>query len=160
MNIKLGIAAVLVIFGCYSCKKSNTATPTVATIGSAANIDSIAGYYVGTTSGDSIYTYTDGTGAVKQWIQSFSWPDTIQLSSADSISITAASKYYNITYGYGDSLTFEFVSYLQNQTLGQNGYSAYNTTLVDSANSVNHVIIDVWYSYNKHYQSNVTLLRR
>jgi len=159
MNVKtVSIALILLIFVCFSCQKNNNnnVSPTLT----IPNIDSIKGYYYGITSGDSIYTYTDGSGKKQQWIQSFSWNDTLYVTSADTASITAASKYYTLNFGYGDSLTVNYITFLQNQTLGQNGYVIYNASLCDTTLTEDHLTINIWYSYNKHIVSNFVLYSR
>ena len=161
MNVKHSLyIIVLLISICFSCKKSTTTATPVVAVSTTANIDSITGTYTGTTSGDSIYTFVDTNGVAHQWLQSFSWPDTILVTSSDTATITAMSKYYNISYFYGDSLTIDSVTVLQNQVLGQNGYVINNTILTDTANNINHLIINVWYNYNKHLTSTVALLKR
>ena len=119
------------------------------------------GYYAGITSGDSLYYYTDSAGIVRYKIQSFSWPDSLVVTSPDSVSIAIASKFYNITFGYGDSLTlFDSVSYLQNYTLGQSGNIVYNAVLIDTANNINHIGVTIAYGYNKNITSNFALYKR
>ena len=156
LKVRLSVVVLLVI-SVYSCKKSaSTATPTVKA-STIANIDSITGYYVGTTSGDSIYTKSDGS----QVINSFSWPDTLHITSPDTATIIASSKYYTISYFYGDSLTAaDSVTTLRNQTTGENGYVVFSSSLLDTANSINHLIINIAHNYNKRLTSNVTLYKR
>lgn len=157
MTVKLRLSIILIaVVSCFSCKKSTTATPT-ATASTIANIDSITGYYAGITSGDSIFTNADGSQA----LHSFSWPDTLHISSPDTASIIVTSKYFTINYSYGDSLTaVDSVTTLQNVALGQNEYVVYNTILTDTANNINHLIINTWYNYTKHVVSNVRLYKR
>ncbi len=158
MTIKLRLSVLLLtVVSCFSCKKSTTTTTNTTSVSTIANIDSITGFYAGTTSGDSIYTNANGN----QVIYSFSWPDTLQVTSPDTANIIATSKYYTINYSYSYNLTAtDSITVLQNYTLGDNGYIAYNTVLLDTANSVNHIIINTWYSYTKHTVTNVTLYKR
>lgn len=153
----------LIVVACYSCKKSsNTVVTTPSTI--YTNIDSMTGFYAGTTSGDSIYTYTDASGKPQQWIHSFSFPDTLTVTSPDTTTIAVSSKYYNTSFSYGDSLSLVFtnvttdVSYtvttLQNQISGQ------TTTFTDSTSGINHVIVKTSNGYMKSVTSNVTLYKR
>ena len=157
MNFKVSLSIIILLAAtCFCCKKSTTATPTIL-VSTAANIDSITGIYTGITSGDSIFTKPDGS----QVLQSFSWPDTLQITSPDSATIIATAKYYTTTYTYGDSLTAtDSITTLQNLAQGPTGYVTYNTTLLDTANNINHVIVNIYYTYNKHIISNVTLYKR
>ena len=156
MNLKLTAFIALslaVLF--FACKK-NVPAPSVLQV-TEADIDSITGIYVGTTSGDSIVTAPDGTQTVK----SFSWPDTLNVTSPDTTNIIVTSKYYAINYPYGDSLTqYDSVTVLQNQTLGDNGFVLYNTVLTDTANLINHIVINTQYTYTKNVVTNAYLLRR
>ena len=155
MNAKISLSVVLLsIILFFACKK--TTSPTVLQL-TLANIDSITGIYIGTTSGDSIYTDSNG----KQTVNSFSWPDTLNITSPDTSNIIVASKYFTVNYPYGDSLTqYDSVTILQNETLGQNGYVIYNTVLTDTANLVNHIVINTQYTYNKNLVTNVYLYKR
>ena len=155
MNVKLTaviVLSVIVLF--FACKK-NVPAPTVLQV-TQADIDSITGIYVGTTSGDSIVTAANGT----QTINSFSWPDTLTVTSPDTSNIIVASKYYTVNYPYSDALTQYTLTTLQNETLGNNGYVIYNTVLTDTADLINHIVINTQYSYSKNVVTNVYLLRR
>ena len=159
MNVKHVLASLLLLTViCFSCKKNQTTVVPTTTV---ANIDSITGHYYGTTSGDSIYNSYTGTGGVQeQVVKSFSWVDTLNVTSSDTAHITVSSNYYNVTFTYGDSLTIYPFTFLQNDVAGQNGYVSFNSTLSDTTGGVNHLIINVWYSYNKHYTSDVLLYKR
>lgn len=136
--------------------QKNVPAPSILQV-TEANIDSITGLYVGITSGDSIVTAPDGS----QSIHSFAWPDTLNITSPDTTNIIVASKYYTVNYPYGDSLTqYDSVTILQNQTLGDNGFVLYNTVLTDTANLINHIVINTQYTYTKNVVTNVHLLKR
>ena len=158
MNVKHVLASLLLLtVVCFSCKKNKSTVVPTTTV---ANIDSITGHYYGTTSGDSIYSYTGTGGVQEQVVKSFSWTDTLNVTSSDTAHITVSSNYYNVTFTYGDSLTIYPFTFLQNDVAGQNGYISFNSTLSDTTGGVNHLIINVWYSYNKHYTSDVLLYKR
>ena len=166
MNVKHQLALIIMsfVFVCFSCKKSSNSNTTSVSTSTIANIDSLEGTYSGTTSVDSIYTYTDSTGKTEQWVRSFTWPDTLTVTATDTVSITVVSKFYSVTFPYYDSLTFDYITDLQNTT-AQNGYLAYNATLIDTTSvasllDVNHLLINVGYGYNKYYYSNFVLYRR
>jgi len=167
MNVKyqLPVIIIFLLFVCLSCNKNNNSTSTNTATTTIANIDSITGTYTGITSVDSIYNYTDSAGKAQQWVHSFSWPDTLHVTSADTASITVVSKFYTVTFPYGDSLTLDYITDLQNTT-GQNGYLAYNATLIDTTYFGNpligadHINVTVGYGYNKYYYSNVALYSR
>jgi hypothetical protein len=160
----LALSIALVVLVNFSCKKSSSTTAVIASQNSSIYIDSIAGYYAGTTSGDSVYTYIDSTGKPAQWVHSFSLPDTIFVSSPDSISIHVSSKYFAAVLPYGDSLTITSVdintdiasvsTMLQNTVLGQ--FTSFN----DTASSINHIILNVGNSGAKSFQSSVYLYNR
>jgi len=156
MNVKLTVVVVLsVIVLFFACKK-NVPAPTILQV-TQADIDSITGMYIGITSGDSIVTAADGT----QTINSFSWPDTLKITSPDTTNIIVVSKYYTVDYPYSDALTqYDSVTTLQYEALGNNGYVLYNTVLTDTANNVNHVVINTQYSYVKNLVTNVYLYKR
>lgn len=159
MDVKrILVPVILFIFICYSCKKNNNnvVTPT-STI---ANIDSITGSYYGTTTGDSLFSYKDSTGVMHQWVHSFTWADTLQVTSSDTLNITVVSKFYTITFPYYDSLTLYPLTYLTIGTPGQGANGSYNASLTDTTDLINHLVVNVWYGYNKQYTSNVLLYKR
>jgi len=159
MTVKRLLACVLLIsVFCYSCKKSNNATVTSLT--TAANIDSLVGHYQGTTSGDSVYDYTDSLGNKAQWVHSFSVPDTLIVTSPDTATILVTSKYYSVSFPYGDSLTFAYVTNLQNGLAIDNGYFQCNAVMTDTTDGPNHMIVNLEFSYTKNVISNVTLYQR
>ncbi len=163
MKVKLVSAAVVLsILFCYSCKKTKTTTTTSALeLAIIANIDSMKGYYAGTTSGDSVYYYTDTSGTVKYGIRSFSWPDSLVVTSADTASITVVSRTYTVTFPYSYYYTsIDSVSYLRQYTPGDGGYLPFNAFLVDTANGINHLAINISYGANKHMTSNFALYKR
>jgi hypothetical protein len=160
MNVRFQLALAMLLLVCFSCKKSNNSTTTSSTLITTVNIDSMKGYYVGTTSGDSIYVYTDTAGKKQQWVHTFTGQDTLVVTSPDTATITVSSKYYTISFPYGDSLTFSYVTNLQKASLEDNGYYVYNAQLTDTASGVNHMLVNVNYSYVKNIISNVLLYKR
>jgi hypothetical protein len=161
-HILASVIILLVVVFC-ACKKSTNNTTAVATT-TIADIDSLTGHYAGTTSFDSIYTYTDSTGNTQQWVHSAVWPDTLLVTANDTASVTVTSKFYTVTLPYGDSLTFDYITNLQTTT-GQNGYLTYSATLIDttyvlSALALDHMVVNLGYGYNKYYHSNATLYSR
>jgi hypothetical protein len=119
------------------------------------------GYYAGSTSGDSLYYYVDLAGKLQYAVRSFSWPDSIVITAADTASITVTSRYYNITFPYYYYLTaFDSVSFLQNDSIGVGGYAPLNATLIDTANGVNHIAINISYGANKNITSSYALYKR
>ena len=161
MNLKLVLTSVifLVLF-CFSCQKSSTTTSSTS-FPPSGNIDSMKGYYAGITSGDSLYYYTDGSGKVQYAIRSFSLPDSMIITAADTMSITVATRFYNFTCPYYFYLTtIDTVSYLQTDSAGVGNYVLYNTTLIDTANGINHIAINVSYGYSKNYSSTFALYKR
>lgn len=158
-SICLLFIALSVVFS-FGCKKSNNTSGTTTNNNTVEKIDSMVGYYYGTTSGDSIYSYSDSTGT-HQWLNSFSWADTLVVTSPDTININIASKYYAVNFYYGDSLTmYDSVTNLQNSNVAQNGYVISNAIFSDTANGVNHIAVSVWYGYAKHLTSNFKLYKR
>ena len=154
-------ALLLFVLFCFSCKKSSTTTTTAATNTLAANIDSIKGYYAGTTKGDSIYYYTDTAGKVQYGIRTFSSYDSLIVTSADTANITVASKYYNVTFPYVYYYTLaDSTTYLQYYTQAESGYVGYYASLVDSANNVNHITVSVAPGHSKHFASTFVLYKR
>ena len=154
-------AALLFVIFCFSCKKSSTTTTTTTQTSVAANIDSIKGYYYGTTTGDSVYYYTDTAGTVQYAIHSFSNPDSLVVTSADTTSITVASKYYSITFPYvyyytgSDSVTF-----LVYNAQGQGGNITTSAVLVDTANNINHINVNISTGQHKRFTSTFALYKR
>ena len=169
MNVMRRLLLVMLLgFIFFSCKKSNNST-VAATVTNTANIDSIIGRYYGVTSGDSIYTYTDSTGKQQQWLRSFSWIDTLVVTSADSVSIAAQAKYYAVTFAYGDSLSLpgdslglvnNIITNLQTVVTNQSGYAAYTAYLCDTTIEYDHIIINILYGYNKRISSSFYLYSR
>ncbi len=161
MNLRLVFTSIIfLLLFVFSCKKSSTTTSSIS-FPTSGNIDSMKGYYAGTTYGDSLYYYTDATGKVQHAIRSFSWPDSLVITAADTMSITVVSKTYNVTFPYYFYLTtFDTVSYLQNETVEQGGYTPFNATLIDTANSINHIAINISYSYSKNITSSFALYKR
>jgi len=167
MSVKRTLLLVtLLVFIFFSCKKSSTTAVTATSAVNTALIDSVLGYYYGVTSGDSIYTYIDSTGKQKQWLRSFSWLDTLIVTTADSVSFTASSKTYNITFPYGDSLAVygdslglvnNIVTTLQTIATNQNGYAYYSATFCDTTLEYDHLTINVQYGYSKRVTSNFVL---
>ena len=171
MSAKLQTATVLLlVFVFFACKKTSTSTTNTSTVSTAIpNIDSIKGYYQGSTAGDSLYSWVESSGIEHQWLHSFTWADSVNVTSADTFHVTVASKYNKITIPYGDSLTYLtlkdtatlcIATSLQLQNVSENGYVSYNATLADTTDGFNHLVINVWYSYNKHYKSDLWLSRR
>ncbi len=164
MNVKLvPVALILFVLFFYSCKKTTTTTTTSSlSLYTIGVIDSMKGYYAGTTSGDSVYYYTDSAGVVQHTIRSFSWADSLVITSADdTASILASSRSYAITFPYYYYLTgVDSVSYLQYYTLAQGGYTPINAFFVDTANNINHIAINISYGYSKRLTSNFALYKR
>jgi len=154
-------ATLLFALFCFSCKKSNTTTTTTGQTSVTANIDSIKGYYHGTTTGDSIYYYSDSAGIVQYAVRSFSNIDTLIVTSADTTSISVASKYYSVTFPYLYYYTgSDSVTVLIYQAHGDGGNITKSVVLVDSANNVNHININYSGGHNKRFTSTFALYKR
>jgi hypothetical protein len=93
-------------------------------------------------------------------VRSFTIPDTLRVIADDTIHFLVSSRLYSVNFTYGDSLTFDSVTNMSNQVVAANGVVGYRATLLDSANSLNHIIINVTTGYTKHMTSTVSLLRR
>jgi hypothetical protein len=163
------LLVILLMFIFFSCKKSNNSAVATTVTTTTANIDSMTGHYYGVTSGDSIYTYIDSTGKPQQWLRSFSWSDTLIVTSSDSVSITAQAKYYTITFPYGDSLSLpgdslglvnNIITNLQSEVTNQNGYATYAASFCDTTIEYDHITINVLYGYSKRISSSFYLYSR
>lgn len=161
MNVKLLLASIILCtLVCFSCKKSSTSTSVTPSATTIANIDSLTGSYAGSTRVDSLYSYTDSAGISHSWLNSFGVADTFKITSSDTTNITVASKLYSLKFSYGDSLTLYSVTNLQNENLNENSYVTYKATLSDTSAGINHIVVNIWYGYNKHYFSSFYLYSR
>jgi len=168
MYKKQSIASIILILSivliCFSCNKNNN-TATVAVPTSVyANIDSVTGKYAGITSGDSLYTYTDSaTGQVKQWVHSYSWPDTLLVTSADTTTITVTSKFYTVSFPYQVGSTYTSINVNTDigntETVIGTVQGGQNVSLSDTTDGDNHLIIN-FSNGQKSTTSNVYLYSR
>ena len=153
-------AVLLIALFCFACKKSSTSSTTTF-IPAAEYIDSITGYYSGTTTGDSIYYYTDTAGKVQYAIRSFSIADSLVVTSADTTSITVASRYFSVTFPYVYYYTgSDSVTVLLYQSTGTAGNITSSAVLVDTANNINHINLNVSAGQNKRFTSTFALYKR
>ena len=145
----------------FSCKKSNSSSNNTTYISAQELIDSITGSYSGTTSGDSIYYYVDTAGKVQYGIRSFSVADSLVVTSADTNSITVASRFYSVTFPYVYYYTgSDSVTILQQHSTGTAGNIISTAILVDTANNINHINFNMSAGQNKRFTSSFALYKR
>jgi len=167
MYIKQSAASIILILSivlvCLSCNKHDVVATAAVPTSVYANIDSIAGVYTGVTSGDSVYTYTDSTGQLKQWVRSFSLLDTLTVTSPDTLTIVVASKFYNASFAYNVYNTVTSVNVNTDvytiETVLQTMQAGTSVSLSDSTDGLNHLIVNLA-NGQKSATSNVTLLNR
>ncbi len=156
------VFAIVLLFSVigYSCKKKKNNNTTVTPTTTQANIDSLVGFYYGTTSGDSLYSYTDTAGVLHQTVHSFSWTDSVFVVANDTTTVTVASKFYTVTFPYTNGLTVGSITNLFCQFANYGNYGTYTVNLTDTTNTANHLVVRSAYGYSKNYITDVLLYKR